>query len=251
MKYLEILSKKRIFNHAFMMEITKSRSLADETIQNYLKKGYIKRVKKNLYVTTSIENGGIIPTKYEIASNITNSSYISYKSALAFYGYYNQVSNEIIVSSLEQFRDFSFEYDYYHYKYTKSVDYVEVINNVRVSSIEKSIVDCISDIKTYDDLEEVIEILSMLPKIDGRKILKYLKYVNKAILYSKVGLLLSFYKDGYYITDDLLNELNERGIKKNRDFTKEKHRLDKYYKEWKLHCYNITKLIGVDSNENI
>ena len=47
MKYLEQLSEKRIFNHAFMLSITKSRTLADEIIQNYLKKGYIKRIKKN------------------------------------------------------------------------------------------------------------------------------------------------------------------------------------------------------------
>jgi predicted transcriptional regulator of viral defense system len=251
MKYLEQLSEKRIFNHAFMLSITKSRTLADEIIQNYLKKGYIKRVKKNLYATTSIENGGVIPTKYEIASNITKSSFVSFNSAFAYYGYYNQVSNEITVSSLEQFRDFSFDYTYYHYKYTKNSKYVDEINGVRVSSLEKTIVDCIGDIKSYDDLEELMEVLSMLPMINGKKVFEYLKYVDKAILYSKVGLLLSFHKDDYNITNELLNEMKKHGIKKTRDFTNEKHRLKKYYKEWKLHCYDISRLNVEEIDEEL
>lgn len=242
MKYLKQLSEKRIFNHAFMVKITKSRTLADEIIQNYLKKGYIKRVKKNLYVTMSIENGGVIPSKYEIASHITKSSFVSYYSAFAYYGYYNQVSREVTVSSMEQFRDFSFDHNHYHYKYVNNAKYVDNINGVLISSIEKTIVDCIDDIKSYDDLEELMEVLSMLPMINGLKIFEYLTYVNKAILYSKVGLLLSFFKDNYHITDEMLEMMKKRGIKKTRDFTHEKHRLNKYYKAWKLHCYEIKKL---------
>lgn len=242
MKYMKVFSEKRIFDFAYVVDITKSRSLASEIIQNYLDKGYIKRVKQNLYATTSIENGGVIPTKYEIASNITKSSYVSFNSAFTFYGYYNQVSNEMTISSLEQFRDFSFDYNYYHYKYTKSIKFVDDINGIRVSSIEKTIVDCIGDIKSYDDFEELMNVLSMLPMINGNKVFEYLEYLNKIILYSKVGLILSFYEDGYNITKKLLSKMKENGIKKTRDFTKEKHRLNTYYKEWKLHCYDISKL---------
>ena len=251
MKYLEQLSKKRIFNYAYMLDITKSRTLADEIIQNYLKKGYIKRIKKNLYATTSIENGGVIPTKYEIASKITKSSFVSFNSAFAYYGYNNQVSNEITVSSKEQFRDFSFDYNYYHYKYTNSTKYVDEVNGIRVSSIEKTIVDCIGSIKSYDDSEELMEVLSMLPMINGDKVLEYLKYVNKAILYSKVGLFLSFFKDDYNITDEMLDVLKKHGIKKTRDFTNEKHRLNKYYKEWKLHCYDLSRLNVEEIDEEL
>jgi len=251
MKYLETLSKKRVFDYSYILEITKSRSLADMTIQQYLKKGYIKRVKKNLYVTMSLENGGVIPSKFEIASKITASSYVSYHSAFNFYGFSNQVNNEVTISSLEQFRDFSFDFNSYHYKYTKTAKYVELINGVRVSSLAKTIVDCIDDIRSYDDMEEVMHNLSSLPVIDGNKVLEYLNYVNKKILFNKVGLILSIFNDEYNVTKELLDEMKEKGISNTKYFTNEKHRLKKYYKEWNLYCYNLDNFIGGDNNENI
>jgi predicted transcriptional regulator of viral defense system len=47
--------EKRVFDFSFVVGITNSENLARETLQNYLKKGYIKRVKRNLYVTKSLE----------------------------------------------------------------------------------------------------------------------------------------------------------------------------------------------------
>lgn len=251
MKYLELLSEKRVFDHSYVMEITKSRSLADMTIQQYLKKGYIKRVKKNLYVTISLETSGVIPTKFEIASNVTPSSFVSYYSAFDFYGFSNQVYNEITVSSLEQFRDFTFQYNDYHYKYIKNIEFVDMVNGVRVSTIAKTIVDCIDDIKSYDDMEEVIQNLSALPIINGLLVMEYLLFVNKKILFNKVGLLLSFYKDGFNVTEQLLIRMKNLGIKNVKYFTNEKHRLKKYYKEWNLYCYNIDKLIMGDEDVNL
>lgn len=147
-------------------------------MQNYLKKGYIKRVK-NLYVAISFETNGVIPSKYEIASKITKSSYVSLHSAFEYYGYNNQVYNDVITASIERFYDFTFEYNYYRYKNISNDKYVDTINGVRVSTLPKTIVDCIDDIKSYDDMEEVINNLSMLPVIDGLKIIEYLLFVNK------------------------------------------------------------------------
>jgi predicted transcriptional regulator of viral defense system len=248
MKYLEILSSKRVFDYNYVLSITKTRTLADKTIQNYLKKGYIKRVKKNLYATMSLETKGVIPNKFEIASNITKTSYISHQSAFEFYGFSNQVSNEIRVSSLTKFKDFDFENNMYHYIYTKSDKYVDIIKGVKVSSVCKTIVDTIDSIKSYDDLEELIHNLSVLNLIRGNSILDYLKYVNKKILYNKVGLILFYYVDGVLLTEGHLNQMKNNGLKIIKDFNKEKHRLNKYYKEWRLHCYDLDKLIMEDRN---
>ncbi|NLN50246.1 MAG: hypothetical protein GX149_01300 [Acholeplasmataceae bacterium] len=245
MKYLEQFSLKRVFDFSYVVDITGNVDLASGIIQNYLSKDYIKRVKKNLYVATSLETGGSIPSKFEIASNITNSSFISYHSAFEFYGYQNQVYNEIYVSSLEQFRPFDFEHNKYVCKRVKDESFVNTVNGVRISTIEKTIVDSIDSIKSFDDFEELFEVLSIIPLIDGSKILTYLEHVNKRILFSKTGLILSFYKDGYNITKYHLDEMKKNGVNKASYFTSEKHRLNKYYNEWKLHSYDIS-MIKVD-----
>ncbi len=248
MKYLESFSEKRIFDYNFVFELTKTRSLADETIQNYLKKEYIERVKKNLYVTMSLETGGVIPSKFEIGSNITNNSCISLHSAFEYYGFSNQVYNEVSVSSLTKFKDFNFENNRYHYVYSTSNRFIEDVNGVKVSTIAKTIVDTIDSIKSYDDMEELIYNLSSLPAINGLDVIEYLLFVNKKVLFNKVGLILSYFNDGLLITDKLLNQMEKSGTKSVKYFSKEKHRLKKYYKEWNLYCYDLEKIIKEDSN---
>lgn len=251
MKYLEEFSLKRIFDFSYVVELTGNIDLASGIIQNYLEKGYIKRVKRNLYVTISLENGGAIPSKFEIASNITKSSFISHHSAFEYYGYQNQVYNEVLVSSQQQFRSFHFEHNEYVCKRVQDLNFVKSKNKVKVSTLEKTIVDSIDNVKTFDDFEELFEVLSMIPLIDGKKILTYLKYVNKRILFSKTGLLLSFFKDNYNITKDQLMEMKKYGVNKASYFTSEKHRLNKYYNEWKIHSYDISKLKVDQVDENL
>lgn len=242
MKYLEQFSLKRVFDFPYVVEITGNIDLASGIVQNYLSKGYIKRVKKNLYVATSLETGGSIPSKFEIASNITNSSFISHHSAFEFYGYQNQIYNEIYISSKEQFHSFLFEHNKYVCKRVKDLSFVDEINGVRVSSLEKTIVDSIDSVRSFDDFEELFEVLYMIPFIDGSEILNYLKHVNKRILFSKTGLILSLFKDGYNITTNHLDEMKKMGVNKASYFTSEKHRLNKYYNEWKIHSYDISKI---------
>lgn len=251
MKYIEIFSKKRVFNFSFVETITQSKNLARETLRNYLKNGYIKRVKKNLYVTMSFETGGVIPSKFEIASNITQSSFVSHHSAFEFYGFTQQVYNEVVTSSTERFYDFTFENNVYVYKHVLNDTFVETINGVRVSTLPKTIVDCIADVKSYDDMEELIQQLSTLPVIDGSKVMEVLMSVNKKILFNKVGLVLSHFKDGHWVNDTLLNQMKEFGIKGVKYFTNEKHRLNTYDKEWHLYGYDMKQLIGGSEDESI
>jgi predicted transcriptional regulator of viral defense system len=251
MKYIETFSEKRVFDFSFVVQLTKSKNLARETLRNYIKKGYIKRVKKNLYVTMSFETSGVIPSKYEIASKITRSSYVSHHSAFEYYGYNNQVYHDVITASMERFRDFTFEYTEYKYKNVSNDKYVDENLGVRVSTLPKTIVDCIDDVKSYDDMEELIYNLSALPIINGAEIMDYLLFVDKKILFNKVGLILSHFNDGYLVDDSILNRMKALGIKGVKYFTNEKHRLNKYYKEWNLYCYNLDKLIVEDGDEKL
>ena len=60
--------------------------------------------------------------------------------------------------------------------------------------MKKTIVDSIDNIKSFDDFEALLEILSMVPLIDGNKILDYLKKLINEYYFSKTGLILSFLK---------------------------------------------------------
>ncbi|MCD4827430.1 MAG: hypothetical protein K8Q99_06625 [Acholeplasmataceae bacterium] len=246
MKYLSELSLKRLFNYEYMLSLTGNRALANQTIQNYLKKGYIRRIKKNLYGVASLENQGLIANKFEIASAVNDACFISYHSALEYYGYANQVYQEVYISSLKQFRDFDFENIRYVYKYTNNNQLIEINLDVKVTSIERTIIDLIDSIKSYEDIEELIKGLTMIPILNEHDILAYLENVNKKVLYNKVGHLLSHFKERVFLSEQFFSTLKNKGTKTRKYIIKKHNELVEYDKVWKLYSFNIAKMIGGD-----
>ena len=201
MKYLNELTKLKIFNYKDFINIVGDNNLAKNILHNYLEKGYIKRIKHNLYSAISLETNECIADKFLIGSNITETSFISHHSAFEFYGYYNQVYNVVNVSSFSKFNTFEFEETIFSLMKVNSTNFVEEIRGVKVSSIERTIVDSIKDSGKYCELEETLNCINMIPYISIKDILKYLEQINSKMLYKKVGIILSIFKEKLRIPD--------------------------------------------------
>ena len=131
------------------------RKMFENWIFQNLQTNKIKKVRKDLYALVDPSSGYIYANKYEIASNISESSFLSYHSALEFYGLANQVFNELTISSKTKFNDFEFEDVSYNYKSTMD-DYQVIydeLTNVRVTTIERTVIDCIDRIDLAGGLE--------------------------------------------------------------------------------------------------
>lgn len=240
MKYLTELTKRKIFNYQDFVTIVGDSNLAKNTLQNYLEKGYIKRIKHNLYGVVSLETNECIVNKFLIASNITDTSFVSHHSAFEFYGYYNQVYYNVNVSSISKFNTFEFEENNYTLIKTSSTDFVDTIRGVKVTSIERTIIDCIKDSGKYCDLEETLNCINLLPYISAKDILKYLELINSKILYKKVGIILSLFKDKLNIPNSFFEKCHEisDSIKGHFDKNKNAH---VYNSEWKIFIYKDLK----------
>ena len=240
MKYLNELTKRKIFNYKDFIEIVGDDNLAKNTLQNYLEKGYIKRIKHNLYGVVSLETNECIADKFLIASNITDTSFISHHSAFEFYGYYNQVYYDVNVSSISKFNTFEFEENTFSLIKVSSTNFVEEIRSVKVTSIERTIVDSIKDSGKYCELEETLNCINTIPYISIKDILKYLEQINSKMLYKKVGIILSLFKDKLNIPDsffDICHEVSD-SIKGHFDKNKSAH---VYNSEWKIFIYKDLK----------
>ena len=86
------LAALRCFTHDDMVQLAGSESSAVWQIKSYLQKGYIERVRRNLYAVISMETGQAIPNRYQIASRVTDDACVSHHSAFEYYGYANQVA---------------------------------------------------------------------------------------------------------------------------------------------------------------
>lgn len=211
MKYYYDFLKLKSFRLADAVKLTGNENTAKSVLQRYCQKGYITTIKKGLYTAVNIVDGEPVLNKFEIASVLTDTSFVSYRSAFEYFGCANQVSYEIHVTSEQKFNSFSF--NGYRYKRTAPTIADGVItrpDGVRVSCIERTVVDCINHLENYIGLEELLNCISVIPFIDEEKILKYLSAYHKKFLYQKTGFLLEHFQEDLFLSDNFFEELKRK-----------------------------------------
>jgi predicted transcriptional regulator of viral defense system len=249
MKYIDYFSKARIVTYQELYSFIEQKenvkktkknitSLTKNILTNYIQRKYIKRIKKNLYCAVSLEHGGIIPSRFEIASKLTENSFVGLHSAMEYYGYNNQVFHEVIVYSYQRkFNDFEFDYTLYKYKPSWTDQFVKSENNVRITTLERTIIDLVDQMNSYDEYEELKSNLQLVPTIDGDEILKLLALRNKKVLYNKVGYIIEEHIDNYLLTKDHIKQIHQKITKSKQYMINQKSRLKSYSDKWHLYIF--------------
>ena len=210
------------------------------TVKNHLVKlvfdGYIERIRKNLYTCISPETGLPIANKYQIASAITKDFFVSRHSALEYYGVTDQVYYDVYVSSTNKFQEF--EYDGYIYKCvitedTSGVEKPVMLNGMRISSVERSIIESIKDMDKVSGAEEIIAAIELFPMIYEEKMLERLASYHNQFLYQQTGFIMEHFKECFSISEVFLTQCKEKAGNSKRYLTKDMNCIV-WNKEWKL-----------------
>lgn len=210
--YAKILELKCFSPRELANALGMGSSSIHSLLQSYMKKGFLVQVHRNLYVAMSLESKSPVASPYQIASKLTPTSYVSYHSALAYHGYRNQVSHEIYVSSESKFSDFEFDgIDYCHLS-SRGKNGIIFSNGVRITDIERTVVDCLDRFDRVGGFEELAKALEVIPYLSEESLLKYLEGYGKAFLYQKAGFVLEHYREELSISEAFLEEcLHRRG----------------------------------------
>jgi len=251
MKYYEKLLKIGCFTWGELCEIVGTRNTADTLAQNYLKKGYIQNVKRGLYVAVDLATNESAANKFRIACKITPSSYVSHHSAFEYYGCSNQVSYQVEVSSDNVFT--TFEYAGITYAYISSRINDGVIthtDNVRITDIERTILDGIHDFEKIMGLEELLRCLELIPVVKGDKLLSYLDAYSKQVLYQKTGYILEYYRNIWNLSDSFFSTCESRiGKSKRYLHMPSKYGKMEYNRRWRLIVpYDLKKITNKGVN---
>ena len=206
MKHYEQLLRMGCFTWDELCDLAGNRSAANSLAQSYLKKGYIQSVRRGLYVAVNLADGEPAVSPYRIASKITQSACVSRHAAFAYHGCANQVSNRVEVSSAIPFAPFEFSGTEFVYLSTRLerdiLGIVEQPDGVRVTDMERTVLDNIGDFEKIMGLEELLRCLEMVPMLREDKLLAYLKALDKQVLYQKTGCLLEQLRAQWGLTDD-------------------------------------------------
>ena len=246
MKYLKTLQQKRVFDLAFAVSLTNNEKTAKSMLQSYKKAGVIKSVRQNLYVTVDLSSGNSLAGRFEIGSSINKDAYISHHSALEFHGVANQVFHQVTVTSNTRFRPFEyddFSYERYSERIHSGVITPPLSPLVRVTDLERTVIDCLYDIDLAGGLEEIIEALTLIPTLDEQYLISYLKEYNQIYLWQKAGYVLSHFKESLQISNSFFDECKSHIH--NRKQTLVSSYATCFYPEWKL--YAPTDLLAITS----
>jgi len=254
MKYLEQLHRLKIFHKKDVAAFIKDPNAAKEILRRYRKQGLISQVRRDLYVVTDLATKASLAGKFEIAGQITPSSSLSYHAALEYHGLSHQVFYVLYVSSRETFKDFDYDgitYIFCPLKSEAGIVCPVTDSFVRVTDLERTVIDCINRIDLSGGLEELIQSFAIITYIDERKLLEYLQCFDKQFLYQKTGFILSYFQKEMKLSDTFI-ELCKSKIGKSTRYLTDTQESDAYFKDWKLIApQNILSFLEQGGTEHV
>lgn len=187
-----------------------AKSLWNETqVKNIITKlttdGWLIRLKRGLYAISDLSNRGFLSlSPYIVANLLVRQSYVSFESALSYYGMFDQLTDKVISISQTRYKTVQLnatEYSFVNVQekwFFGSREVVIDTQNVRIATAEKALIDMIQFHKSKYSVDMVIEKLRLhQDNIDREKLDEYLSKMSTStikifgFLYDLLGIVSS------------------------------------------------------------
>jgi predicted transcriptional regulator of viral defense system len=180
------------FTLADVAAVTGNQDTARSLLYAYQKRGLVQRVRRDLYVAMSLETKQPVPNRFRIAAKVADGAYVSHHSAFEVHGVANQVYYEVYAASERRFTPFEFDGVRYR-RITPSIvsGVVALDNGVRVTDVERTVLDSIRDFEKIGGLEETLNCVELILRLDENKLLAYLAEYGNGYLYQRTGYILN------------------------------------------------------------
>lgn len=233
--YFKLL-KKPVFNMEDVNVYYNNMESARSAIKRLMKEGIVAKIRNNMYTCISGETGAPVANRFQIASHITPTSYVSHHTAMEYYGITDQVYYDVYVSSETSFREFAFNGYTYCFVVSKSSEGIEkppYSGGVAVTNLERTIVDSIKDMDKIAGIEEVVKNIESVHRMQEKRLLKYLELYQNQFLYQKMGYLLWQHKEQMGLSDLFFEKCKKQIGKSKRYLTRDQNG-GCYDDTWKL-----------------
>lgn len=233
--YFELL-KKPIFKMEDVNYYYNNLNSARSAIKRLMSGGMVAKIRNNMYTCISGETNAPVANRFQIASHITPTSYVSHHTAMEYYGITDQVFYEVYVSSETSFSDFTFDGYVYRYVASKSLEGIDrppYSGGIAVTNLERTIVDCVKDMDRIAGVEEVVQNIESIYRVQEKRLLKYLELYRNQFLYQKMGYLLCEHKEKMGLSDEFFDNCREQ-IGKSKRYLIRDQVGGRYDDTWKL-----------------
>jgi predicted transcriptional regulator of viral defense system len=245
------LKENPVFTHAeFVKAHTatgRSENTSNSLLAQRLARGTLVRIRRGLYATPTVSTAsskqGVDP--YLIANKLTHDSVIAYHSALAFHG--KAYSAWTRFQYLTSLRVKGFHFDGCEYVGVRAprivrneVDFGGQVSSrphaggfVRVTSLERCLVDLLHSPAQGGGWEEIWRSLEMVEFFDLDAVLKYAKTLASPLTVARLGFFLEQHRESWMVEDRHLTAL-EGGIPAQRRYWSSSRETGRLISRWNI-----------------
>lgn len=245
LKLFKDLTRMCCFTLSDVIMLAGSATAAQWYIRTYLELGFIERVRRNLYTAINLSSGSPVANRYQIASKASDDATVVLHSAFEYYGCANQVFYEVYTSSSQRMRPFSYDgLRFLQMNCFSKEGICENSDSVRVSSLERTVIDSIASFEKCAGLEELLRCITIVPQLNPDGLLEILSVYNQQKLYQKAGYILESMNDILGLPESLFNACeNKAGITKN--YLSQDHEDCVLHRRWNLYApENLKQIIS-------
>jgi predicted transcriptional regulator of viral defense system len=225
MKPSQFFAQHAVFSAAEFAEAYQGASASrDSALAYHEKQGHLLRVRRGIYVSVppGTQSEQVAVDSYALAAKAAPDAVLAYHTALAFFGKAYSVHQRFEYLTATAARPFRFrDQEFRPVQFPKAlrgvrqtlwgVKTVERSGvNLRVTSLERSLVDVLDRPDLSGGWEESWRSLSSVEFFDLDRVVEYALLLDSATVAAKVGLFLSQYREKLMVEDSHLEALRKR-----------------------------------------
>ena len=202
-----MIQNRRFVTGKEMFRDVGNRKTVSSLLYKYSRRNSIVRIRRNVYLPTNPVDGFV------------------------------DVWNRIYLSSAKRFRPFEFEFVEYMYapdRHREGIVRPAEHVSVRVTDMERTILDCIDRPDLAGGLEELVYNLELIGTVDEDRLLRYLPLYGKSVIYQKTGFILSLFKERMGLGGEFFQTCGEKTGRSVRYLT-DKRESRIYIPRWRLY----------------
>lgn len=185
-----------------------------------VRQGLADRVLRGVYVSRAGRHADQEPDPYLVASAVAADTVMVFHSALEMHGLAHSPSRRVQYATLRPLPRFTYrDVEYNRYEPLKNLPTEIGVQSttlmrreggvVRVTTRERTLVDCMNRMDVAGGVEEVVRSLAALPYVDASNVLAYLKALRSPTAVARTGWLLEQRASDWYVPDDALMEMRD------------------------------------------
>lgn len=237
-EYYERMRELGCFSLRDVTDMVGEQSAVKYLVNDYQRKGYIDRIHRNLYTVMDMETEEPMLTKYQIGSRLFPDAYVCLRSAFEAWGYAPQEGNDVYVATGTRFTDFRYNGVFYRRMPRKTGADTEWVGGNLVSSLEQTVVDCIHSFEGIMGLEEIVDCIIRLPRLDMVRLLSCLERYGNGYLYQKCGYILEQLQEYVKLPKAFYQECREHCASTVRYMIKGADDLV-YHRDWRIYAPSL------------